>query len=108
MLKSPSESYISDKKVMHDKTTSRSKNYDSWYQAKAKLSEDEFKKSRRTNACINCGEIGHKFSNCPKPKSWLLESVINSTLPITRTLNLELYSVINESCVIKFNSDYRI
>ena len=38
----------------------------------------------------------------------MLESVIDSTLPITRTLILELSSFINESCVIKSNSDYRI
>ncbi len=38
----------------------------------------------------------------------MLENVIDSTVPITRPLILELYSVINESCVIKSNSDYRI
>jgi hypothetical protein len=49
------------------------------------------------------------FSNCLKPKPGLLESiVIESTLPITRTLIPELVSFLNESCVIKSNSDYRI
>jgi len=82
--------------------------YDSWNKAKAKLTEDEFKKRRRTNGCINCGVAGHRFPDCPKPKPLLLESVIDSTTPITRTLIPELYFVINESCVIKSNSNYRI
>ena len=38
----------------------------------------------------------------------MLESVIDSTVPITRTLIRELSSVINESCVMKSNTDYRI
>ena len=38
----------------------------------------------------------------------MLESVIDSTLPITRSLIPELSSILNESCVIKLNSDYRI
>jgi hypothetical protein len=67
-LKSPSRSNYFDKKVKHEKTTSGSKSYDSWNKAKTKLTEDEFNKSRRANACISCGEVGHKFSNCPKPK----------------------------------------
>ena len=67
-FKSPLKSYNSDKKVKHEKTTSGSKSYDSWNKAKTKLTEDEFNKSRRANACISCGEVGHKFSNCPKPK----------------------------------------
>ena len=37
----------------------------------------------------------------------MLERGIDSTLPITRTLILDLYFAINESCVIKSNSDYR-
>jgi hypothetical protein len=80
------------------------KNYDSWNKAKTKLTEDEFNKRRRAN----CGEVGHKFSSCPKPKPLPLESVIDSTVPITRTLIPKLSSVIHESCVIKSNSDYRI
>jgi hypothetical protein len=102
------KSYNSDKKVKYEKIALGSKSYDSWNKAKAKLAEDEFKKRRRTNACINCGEVGHKFSNCPKPKPWLLESYIDSTIPTTRPLIPELSSVINESCAIKSNSDYRI
>jgi hypothetical protein len=67
-FKSASKSYIFDKKVKHEKATSGSKSYDSWNNANAKLTEDEFNKLCRTNACTNCGEVGHKFSNCPKPK----------------------------------------
>ena len=67
-FKSPLKSYNSDKKVKHEKTTSCSKSYDSWNNAKAKLVEDEINKRRRNNACISCGEVGHKFSNCPKSK----------------------------------------
>jgi hypothetical protein len=37
-----------------------------------------------------------------------VESVIDSTVHITRTLIPYLCSVINESCVIKLISDYRI
>ena len=38
----------------------------------------------------------------------MFESVIDSAVPITRTLVLDLSYVINESCVIKSNFDYRI
>ncbi len=44
------------------------KPYESWNKAKSKLTEEEYNKRRRTNSCINCGEVGHKFSDCPKPK----------------------------------------
>jgi len=109
-FKSPLKSYNSDKKVKHEKATSGSKSYDSWNKAaKAKLTEDEFNKRCRTNVCINCDEIGHKLSKCPKPEPSLLESVIESTIPtITRTLIPKLLSVINEYYVIKSNSEYRI
>jgi hypothetical protein len=76
--------------------------------AKSKLIVDELAKRRRLNACINCGEVGHTFFDCPKPKTRLLESVIDSIVPITRTPFSELFSAIDESCVIKINSDYRI
>jgi len=92
----------------HEKATSGSKSYHSWNKAKAKLTKDEFNKRRRTNACINCGEVGHKYSNCLKPKPWLLESVLDSTIPIIRTLIPKLSSIINKSLVIKSNYDYRI
>ena len=44
------------------------KPFESWNKAKSKLTEEEYNKRRRTNACINCGDVGHKFSDCPKPK----------------------------------------
>ncbi len=45
--------------VNRERIISNSKGYDSWNKAKAKLTADEYNKRRRTNACINCGEIGH-------------------------------------------------
>jgi hypothetical protein len=44
------------------------RNFESWNRAKKRLSTNEYNKRRKTNACINCGEVGHKFSECPKPK----------------------------------------
>ena len=76
--------------------------------AKDKLTADEYNKRRRTSACINFGEVGHKFSDCSKPKPWLLESVIGSTRSITRAPISELPFAIDESYVIKLNSDYLI
>jgi len=87
---------------------SKSTNYDSWNKTKDKLTADEYNKRRRLNACINCGEVGHIFFECPKPKPRLFESVINSAIHITRTPISELPIAINESCVIKLNSDYQI
>jgi hypothetical protein len=58
----------SAKQVKRERDIADPKGYDSWNKAKAKLTEAEFSKRRRTNACINCGEVGHKFSACPKPK----------------------------------------
>jgi len=46
----------------------KDKSFEFWNKAKGKLTDDEYNKRRRTNACINCGEVGHKFSDCPKPK----------------------------------------
>jgi hypothetical protein len=43
------------------------KPFESWNTAKSKLTEEEYNKRRRTMALINCGEVGHKFSECPKP-----------------------------------------
>jgi hypothetical protein len=37
------------------------KPFESYNKAKSKLNEEEYNKRRRTNACINCGEVGHKF-----------------------------------------------
>jgi hypothetical protein len=49
-FKSPSKSYIYDKKVKHEKATTGSKSYDTWNKVEAKLTEDESNKRRRTNA----------------------------------------------------------
>ncbi len=46
----------------------KDKSFESWNKAKGKLTDDEYNKRRRTNVCINFGEVGHKFSDCPKPK----------------------------------------
>jgi hypothetical protein len=54
-------------------------------------------------ALIVVRKVFHKFSNCPKQKSWLLESAIDYAVPITRTLLAKPFSVVNESCVIKSN-----
>ena len=42
--------------------------FEPWTTAKSKLAEEEYNKRRKTNACVNCGEVGHKFSECTKPK----------------------------------------
>ncbi len=44
------------------------KNYDSWNKAKKRLTLDEINRRRNTGACMNCGEVGHVFKDCPKPK----------------------------------------
>ncbi len=49
----------------------------------------------RTNAFINCGEVCHVFNDCPKPKPKLLESIIDSAIPIARPPISELPFVIN-------------
>ena len=50
------------------KVSTNDKGFESWNKAKSKLIDEEFNKRRRTFACINCGEIGHKLGECPKPK----------------------------------------
>jgi hypothetical protein len=67
-FKGSAKSPTSGKQVKRERSTSDLKDYDSWNRAKAKLTADEYNKRRRINACINCGEVGHKFSACPKPK----------------------------------------
>ena len=48
--------------------TDTNKNYDSWNKAKKRLKPDEINRRRNTGACMNCGEVGHVFKDCPKPK----------------------------------------
>jgi hypothetical protein len=70
---------------------------------------DELNKRCRTNACMDCGEVGHKLSECPKPKPRLLESVVVFAMPMSRIAISELPSIIDDkSCSINFNSDYRV
>ena len=63
----------SSKSITFDKHSKRersanSKNYESWNKAKKRLSTDEINRRRDTSACRNCGEVGHVFNDCPKPK----------------------------------------
>ena len=44
------------------------KNKDSCIKAKQKLSQAEFQQRIKTGSCINCGEQGHIFEACTKPK----------------------------------------
>jgi hypothetical protein len=44
------------------------KKNDSWIKAKQKLSQAEFQQRIQTGPCINCGEQGHIFEACTKPK----------------------------------------
>ncbi len=41
---------------------------DYWIKAKQKLSPAEFQQRIKTGSCINCGEQGHIFESCTKPK----------------------------------------
>ncbi len=65
-LKVPSKS--TPFKKMNREQSGSVRNYDSKNLAKKRLSADEFNRRRKTNACINCGEVGHRFKDCPKPK----------------------------------------
>ena len=40
----------------------------SWIKAKQKLSSAEFQQRKKTGSCIYCGEQGHIFEACTKPK----------------------------------------
>jgi len=51
VFKSPFKSFNSDQKIKYEEATSGFKIYDSWNKDKAKLTEDEFNKRRRNNAC---------------------------------------------------------
>jgi hypothetical protein len=45
------------------------KNYESWNKAKKRLTlDDEINRRRNISAYMNCGEVGHVFKDCPKPK----------------------------------------
>ena len=57
-------------------------------------------------ACIDCGEVRHKFFECPKQKPWRVESGIGLVVPNTRPHISELFSALEESVVIESTSDY--
>ena len=44
------------------------KKKDSWIKAKQKSSRAEYQQRIKTGSCINCGEQGHIFEACTKPK----------------------------------------
>ncbi len=48
--------------------SANNKNYDSWKKAKKRLSTNEIIRRRNTGACMNCGDFGHVFNECPKLK----------------------------------------
>jgi hypothetical protein len=48
--------------------SSNIRNYDSWNKAKKRLTADEINIRRNIGACMNCGEAGNVFNDCPKPK----------------------------------------
>ena len=76
--------------------------------AKKRLTTDEINRRHNTGACVNCGEVGHLFKDCPKPKPRLLESGVDITIYTSRTHISELLSVTYESCIINLNPDYAI
>ena len=63
----------SSRSVNFNKHTKRersdnSKNYESCKDTKKRLTTDEINRRRNTCAFMNCGEVGHVFKDCPKPK----------------------------------------
>ncbi len=63
----------SSKSVTFNKHSKRERsdngeNYDSWNKAKKRLTPDEVNRRRNTGACMNCGDVGYVFKDCPKPK----------------------------------------
>ena len=67
-FKGSSKSATFDKHFKRERSDIK-KNYDFWNKAKRRLTTDEINRRRNTCACMNCGEVGHIFKDCPKPKS---------------------------------------
>jgi hypothetical protein len=65
-FKYSSRSVTFNKQVKRERNDN-SKNNDSWNKAKKRLTTDEINRRRNTSACMNCGEVGHVFKDCPKP-----------------------------------------
>ena len=70
------------------------KKKDSWIKAKQKLSQAKFQQRIKTGSCINCGEHGHIFEACTKPKpSWLFMGAVYHQVyvpTIVNSINSEL------------------
>ena len=66
-FKGPSKFTTFDNHLKRERSTS-SGNYVSWNKAKKQLSTEEINIRRSKGACMNCGEVGHVFNDCPKPK----------------------------------------
>jgi hypothetical protein len=97
--------------VKHNGGAFGSKTYDSWNKAKDKLTTGKYNKCRRANACIDCGEVGHKFSDCHKQKPGLIENDIGfvaTIVHVTLSPISQLPFAIDEYGVSKLNSDYPI
>ena len=65
-FKKSSKSTTFDKHFKRERSNIR--NYDSWNKAKKRLTTDEINTRRNTGVCMNCGEVGHVFNDCPKSK----------------------------------------
>ena len=65
--KGSSKSTTFDRHFKRERSTNN-KSYDSWNKAKKRLTTNEINKRRNTSASMNCGEVGHVFNDCPKPK----------------------------------------
>ncbi len=108
-FKSLVKSAMFDKGAKRERSSSDSMNYDSWNTTKKRLYDKEFdKRCRSANACISRGEVSHMFNDFPKPKPWLLESIVDFAAPMARTPISELPSLIDEPCVINLKIDYLI
>jgi len=66
-FKGPSKSTTFDKNLKRERSKS-GRNHDSWNKAKKRMSTDDINARRNTSACMNYGEMGHVFNDCPKPK----------------------------------------
>ncbi len=103
-LKGHVKSTSFDKNMKRERSGSE-RNYESSNMAKKRTSADEFNKRRRNNSCISCGEVGHRFNDCPNTKK---ESVVDVEVPTSRTPISDLPFAIDESCVINLKTGYVI
>ena len=66
-FKRSSKSTTFDKQSKRERNANN-KNYGSWNKAKKRLSTNEINRRRNTCACMNYGEVGNVFNDCPKLK----------------------------------------